>query len=227
MTLHLPDRRQDRHPAIVIVHTIAGYQEPNEGWHANEFRKALHQPCRGAVAGRRWHQGWPSAVAEAYAALRFLADHPRIDADRIAIVGFSFGGEVAHLAAMERLRAALASDRQRFAAHVAYYPAGVHAAMAERGAYTGAPDPDAAGRRGRQPADCQGAGYLAYAQSAGAPPAVEVSIYRGAYHAWTVSSLGPPTFYPQYRSMRKCPYLLVGAAAPGHADRWPRTADRT
>jgi hypothetical protein len=32
----------------------------------------------------------PSGVADAYAALRLLASEPRIDVDRIAILGFSF-----------------------------------------------------------------------------------------------------------------------------------------
>src|SRR5271163_4323135 len=40
MTLRLPDQAQDRYPAIVIVHSIGGYLEANEGWHADEFRKA-------------------------------------------------------------------------------------------------------------------------------------------------------------------------------------------
>ena len=46
------------------------------------------------------------------------------------------------------------------------------------------------------------------------PPPIEVSIYPGAYHAWTVPSLGAPDFYPQYRSTRKCPYLLLGPSPP-------------
>ena len=81
---------------------------------------------------------WASAVAEAYAALKLLANDPRIDASRIAIVGFSFGGEVAHLSAFERLRAALVPGELRFAAHVAYYPAGVYGLQAQQD-YTGRP----------------------------------------------------------------------------------------
>jgi dienelactone hydrolase len=56
--------------------------------------------------------------------------------------------------------------------------------------------------------------YLAYTRQAGLSPPLEVSIYPGAYHAWTVTTLGAPTFYPQYRSTRKCPYLLLGASLP-------------
>jgi len=76
----------------------------------------------------------PAGVADAYAALRQLASEPRIDVDRIAIVGFSFGGEVAHLAALESVRSALNPGHDRFAAHVAFYPAGNFGAIAERGA---------------------------------------------------------------------------------------------
>jgi dienelactone hydrolase len=127
MTLRLPDEARDRYPAVVIVHTIAGYQEANEGWHADQFRKAGFATLTySSVAARRLRDGgsvgsgtvsdWPSAVAEAYAAFRLLADHPKIDARRIAIVGFSFGGEVALLTALERLRAPLVPDQARFAA---------------------------------------------------------------------------------------------------------------
>jgi len=77
-------------------------------------------------------------VVDAYAALRGLRTSP-IDAERIAILGFSYGGEMAHLTAFERLRSALHPGSGRFAAHVAFYPGGSLGAIAERGAYTGAP----------------------------------------------------------------------------------------
>jgi hypothetical protein len=39
-TLSFPDEARDRYPAVVVVHTIAGYQEANEGQYAAELRKA-------------------------------------------------------------------------------------------------------------------------------------------------------------------------------------------
>jgi hypothetical protein len=39
-TLAFPDAAKDRHPVVIVVHTLSGYQEANEGWHAAEFRKA-------------------------------------------------------------------------------------------------------------------------------------------------------------------------------------------
>jgi dienelactone hydrolase len=225
MTLRFPDQARDRSsavvPAVVIVHTIADYQETNEGWHADEFRKAGFATLTySSDAARRLREGgesagpWASAVAEAYAAFRLLAEDPRIDARRIAIVGFSFGGEIALLSAFEGFRAALVPGPARFAAHVAYYPAGVFGAVAEPGAFTGAPILMLLGDKDDNLPVAKMQDYLAYAKEAGSPLPIEVSIYPGAYHAWTVPSLGAPTFYPQYRSTRKCPYLLLGPASP-------------
>jgi dienelactone hydrolase len=224
MTVRLPDETRNRYPAVVIAHTIAGYQEANEGWHADQFRKAgfatltyesptARSMLRGASTGSRG-EPWASAVAEAYSALRLLAGDPRIDASRIAIVGFSFGGEVAHLAAFERLRAALAPGQNRFAAHVSYYPAGVYGVPAEPAAYTSAPILMPLGEKDDNLPVAKAEEYLTYARSAGAAPPIDVSIYPGAYHAWTVPSLGAPRFYPQYPSTRKCPYLLLGPSRP-------------
>jgi dienelactone hydrolase len=224
-TLIFPEEKRDRYPAIVIVHTIGGYQESNEGWHAAQFRKAgfatltYRSPAadimsRPAAFPSSGSPPWGSAVAEAYGALRLLAGDPRIDATRIAIVGFSFGGEVAHLAAFERLRAALAPGPLRFAAHVAYYPAGVFGASAEPGAYTGAPVLMLLGDKDDNLPITKAEAYLGYARGGGRAPPIDVSIYRDAYHAWTVPSLGAPRFYEQYQSTRKCPYMLLGPDRP-------------
>jgi dienelactone hydrolase len=224
-TLRFPDQARERYPAVVIVHTIAGYQEANEGWHAAQFRKAgfatltYDSPAARTMReasgfNARGGPPWGSAVAEAYAALRLLARDPRIDASRIAIVGFSFGGEVAHLAAFERVRGALVPDATRFAAHIAYYPAGVHGAVAGPGAYTGAPVLLLLGDKDDNLPIAKAEDYLAYAKAGGAAPPIEVSIYPGAYHAWTVPNPGAPRFYRQYASTRKCPYLLLGPPSP-------------
>jgi fermentation-respiration switch protein FrsA (DUF1100 family) len=92
-TLSFPDEAKDRYPAVVIVHTIAGYQESNEGQYAAELRKAAFatltydsfaaRGTTGAAISRSGLGLWPTAVADAYAALRLLAGHPKIDADRI------------------------------------------------------------------------------------------------------------------------------------------------
>jgi dienelactone hydrolase len=222
--LSFPDEARDRYPAVVIVHAIAGYLDVNEGRYAAELRKAgfatltydsfAARGTTGIALARSGPGLWPTGVADAYAALRLLAGHPRIDASRVAIVGFSYGGEVAHLAGFEQLRAALDPGQDRFAAHVAYYPAGVFGAIAERSAYTGSPILMLLGEKDDNLPVTKVEGYLAYAQAAGSPTPIEIVTYPGAHHAWTVSSLTSLRFYPEYPSTKQCPLILIGPGRP-------------
>jgi dienelactone hydrolase len=223
-TISFPDDAKDRYPAVVVAHTIAGYLDSNEGLYAAELRKAgfatlsydsfAARGTTGLALSRSGPGLWPSGVADAYAALRLLAGHPRIDPDRIAIVGFSYGGEVAHLASFELLRAALEPDKVRFAAHVAYYPAGVFGAIPERGAYTGSPILMLLGEKDDNLPVAKIESYLAYAKAAGSPTPIELVMYRDAYHAWTVASLTTLRFYPEYESTKQCPLILLGSGRP-------------
>jgi hypothetical protein len=96
--LGFPEQVMDRYPAVIIVHTIAGYRDANEGYATAELRKAgfatlTHDSfaARGTTgAALSGSSGYlPVGVADAYAALRLLSGEPRIDADRIAIICFS------------------------------------------------------------------------------------------------------------------------------------------
>jgi dienelactone hydrolase len=156
----------------------------------------------------------PIGVADAYAALRLLSGEARIDAGRIAIIGFSYGGEVAHLTALETLRSALNPGPGRFAAHVAFYPGGVFGAIAGPGAYTGAPLLMLLGGKDDNLPLTKIESYLSYARAAGAPAPIETVIYPGAYHAWTVSDLPAARFYPDLVSTKKCPLFLLGPKQP-------------
>jgi dienelactone hydrolase len=218
-TLGFPQQARDRYPAVIVVHTIAGYRDANEGYAAAELRKAGFATltydsfaARGTTgAALSGSPGYlPVGVADAYAALRLLSAEPRIDADRIAIIGFSYGGEVAHLVAFETLRSALNSGPRRFAAHVAFYPGGNFGAIAERGAYTGAPVLMLLGGKDDNLPVTKIESYLAYASAAGAPAPIETVIYPGATHAWTVPGLGSARFYPDFVSTKKCPLILLG-----------------
>jgi dienelactone hydrolase len=221
--LGFPEQAKDRYPAVVIVHTIAGYRDANEGYAAAELRKSGFATltydsfaARGTTgAAMSGSPGYLTAgVADAYAALRRLASEPKIDADRIAILGFSYGGEAAHLTAFERLRSALNPGQGRFAADVAFYPGGNFGVIAEHGAYTGSPVLMLLGEKDDNLPVAKVENYLAYARAAGNPAPIETVIYPGAHHAWTVPGLAPPRFYPDYVSMKKCPLILLGPNPP-------------
>ena len=216
--LGFPEQARDRYPAVIVVHTIAGYRDINEGYAAAELRKAGFATLTYDSFAARGTTGealqksagyLPVGVADAYAALRLLAAEPRIDAGHIAIIGFSYGAEIAHLAAFELLRSALNPASGRFAAHVAFYPGGNFGVLAEANAYTGAPVLLLLGGKDDNLPVAKIENYLAYARAAGAPAPIETVIYPGAYHAWTVPDL-TARFYPDFASTKKCPLILLG-----------------
>ena len=61
-------------------------------------------------------------LPDAYGALIFLAAQPRIDRDRIGIMGFSWGGVVTMLTATAPYTDLYTAGKLKFAAHVAHYP---------------------------------------------------------------------------------------------------------
>jgi dienelactone hydrolase len=222
--LSFPEQARDRFPAVVVIHTVGGYRDDNEGQYAAELRQAgfatltydsfAARKTTGIAMARAGVGLWPSGLADAYAALRLLAADPRIDASRIAIAGFSYGGEVAHLAAFEGLRAALDPGPARFAAHVAYYPAGVFGAVAAPDAYTGSPILMLLGESDDNLPVGKVEAYLDYAKAAGNPAPIQTVIYPGAYHAWTVPNLTTLRFYAEYPSTKQCPFILLGSERP-------------
>ena len=225
-TLRFPDQPRDRYPAVVVVHTISGFQEANEGGQAAELRRSgfatltydsfsARGLSRSAVVGSRAGPPLASGVADAFAALQFLAGHPRIAADRIGIVGFSFGGEVAHLTAFETLRAAMGAGPARFAAHVATYPGGTYGLRAEAGAYTGAPILMLLGEKDDNLPVAKTEDYLAYASAAGHPGPISMVVYPGAFHGGPYPAWAPRASTPSTSPARgSAPSSCWGAERP-------------
>jgi len=222
-TLGFPEQMKDHYPAVIVVHTLAGYRDANEGYVAAELRKAGFATLTYDSFGARGTTGTalqgspgylPIGVADAYAALRLLSRESRIDAKHITIIGFSYGAEVAHLTAFEALRSALNPGPDRFAAHVAFYPSGTFGAVAEPGAYTGSPILMLLGDKDDNLPVTKIDGYLAYARAAGAPAPIQTVIYPGAYHGWTVPDLTTARFYPDLISLKKCPLFLLSPKRP-------------
>jgi dienelactone hydrolase len=60
-------------------------------------------------------------VADAYAALSYLATRPEIDPHRAVLAGFSYGGMAAEYAMHAQLADAFSPDGLRFVGHVAFY----------------------------------------------------------------------------------------------------------
>lgn len=116
-------------PAVVICHGSDGVDARGR-YHAQALHAAgfatLELDMWAARGTTRGAPGRPKTVPEtlpdAFAALAFLARQPEVDAARIAIMGFSWGGVVSVLSATRRYADALAEPGLRFVAHAAFYP---------------------------------------------------------------------------------------------------------
>lgn len=149
-TLFLPAGATAARPVagVVILHGSGGVQNVRELTYGRQFAAmGVAALVVDAFAARRDRATRFTArllaitetmlLADAFAGLRYLAARPEIDGDRIALVGFSYGGMAAVFAAHEQIAATLAPGGERFAAHAAFYAPCV-ARFADRRA-TGAP----------------------------------------------------------------------------------------
>jgi dienelactone hydrolase len=114
-------------PAVLILHGSAGVDSRGDFYETalNAAGFATLQidmwEARG-VTGLANRPGLPIfTYPDAFSALAFLSAQPNIDANRIGVLGFSWGGVVS-LAASEQLYAGLFGGGRKFAAHVANYP---------------------------------------------------------------------------------------------------------
>jgi dienelactone hydrolase len=195
-TLRLPPPSAGRVPAMVIAHGSAGVDQ-RESWWAETLTKlgmatfvvdSFNPRGVRQTSTDQSQLSTAANVADALAALRLLSTHPRIDPQRVGVIGFSKGGQVALYSALEPFRRAVIDDDARFAAHVALYPYCSDWYIAAR--VTGAPMLLLlGGRDDYTPAEaCRG--YAEWFKSAGADAAVMV--YPNAYHDF--DDTGRPRF---------------------------------
>ena len=132
--LRLPFGAAERMPAVVLLHGDAGAVSNQVAW--SDELNALGFAVltvdsfsgRGAVATGASFATMPASVGgtarvvDAERALAFLARHPRIDPQRIAVMGFSSGGRTALLAAQTRFAAGFGQAGVGFIAYIALYP---------------------------------------------------------------------------------------------------------
>src|SRR5271166_1904246 len=119
-------------------------------------------------------------VADAYAALGYLATRPEVDAHRVVLAGFSYGGMAAEYALYAQIADALAPNGLRFAGHVAYYAPCIARFVDSR--TTGAPLLMLYGADDQlmQPARCE---QTASEMRLGGSH-VDIIVYPGAVHQW-------------------------------------------
>lgn len=109
--LFLPKNATGKVPAIIIAHGSGGVRDKREGAYARAFNSL---GLAAAVVDSFTPRGVQTTVSDqtsvtdsemlgdAIAALKVIAAHPKIDRERIGLIGFSKGGTVAVKAALRR-----------------------------------------------------------------------------------------------------------------------------
>jgi len=124
----------DKVPAVLLIHGSGGMYSALLDYWPKKFNAAGIAVLAIDMFGPRGVQStaddqsavpFTADVADAFAALRLLATHPRIDAKRIAVMGFSRGGAAAWRTGLTRMIASQKlPEGLRFAAHIPVYAGG-------------------------------------------------------------------------------------------------------
>ncbi len=199
-----------RLPVVVLQHGSAGMAPNVEMW-ARELNKiGVSTFALDGFTGRGLTEvntnqallGRLNFILDIYRALDVLAKHPSIDPTRIALMGFSRGGQATLYASLKRFHRLWNKSGVEFAAYVPFYPDCMTTFLS---------DTDVVGRPirifgGTQDdynpiAACKA--YVERLRAAGAD--VEVSEYPNASHAFD-NPLGaqPPLMRPDFQSVRNC-----------------------
>lgn len=207
--LRIPKPGSERLPAVILIHGSGGIGRNVDAWatELNSLGVAVFIldsfTGRGIVnTGSDQSQLGPLAMMiDAYRALAWLAQHPRIDPERIAVMGFSRGAVAAVYSSNERFRKLYGPAAVGFAAHIGLYtPCNVH--------YR---DDDKVGRAPirlfhgiaddyTSIAPCRD--YVDRLKRAGADAIL--TEYPDAYHAYDITNLSPPIAMPQSQTTRNC-----------------------
>lgn len=206
--LRIPKPGNDRLPAVVLLHGSGGVGGNVDHWtqFLNAMGVATFVPDsftgRGivSVGNDQGQLGRLATAIDGYRALELLVKHRRIDPDRIAVMGFSRGGQASLYASLKRFQR-MHSPAAQFAAYIVFYPdcrttyiEGEDVADKPIRIFHGSADD-------YSPVDaCRP--YVERLRHAGKD--VQLTEYADAHHAFDSSMLKTPVKLPQAQTTRRC-----------------------
>ncbi|WMY10207.1 dienelactone hydrolase family protein [Paraburkholderia phenoliruptrix] len=123
-------KQSGKQPVVVLIHGSSGIGANIEMWERIFNENGIGTFAIDGFTGRgirstsndQSQLGRLNLVLDAYRALDMLARDPRVDPDRIVLMGFSRGGQATLYAAMTRLNRMWNTSGVRFRAYIPFYP---------------------------------------------------------------------------------------------------------
>jgi dienelactone hydrolase len=119
-----------RMPVVVLMHGSSGVGAGMEPWVRTFNAMGISTFVIDGFTGRGLTVVGPNQallgrlnlIVDIYRSLEILAHHPRVDPERIALMGFSRGGQAALFASLNRFDKLWNKSGIRFAAYIPFYP---------------------------------------------------------------------------------------------------------
>lgn len=119
-----------RLPAVVLMHGSGGISPAMEAWTRQLNTLGISTFVIDGFSGRgltsvnqdQARLGRLNFILDIYGALEILARHPRVDPERIVLMGFSRGGQGALYASLKRFNEMWNRSGAQFTAYIAFYP---------------------------------------------------------------------------------------------------------
>lgn len=217
--LRIPEQVSAPMPAVVLLHGSSGLATTVARWEPQLLAMGMATLAVDSFSARgvrttnddQGQLAQLTMVLDAYRALALLCADARIDAGRIALMGFSLGGQGAVLAGQRRLQQRFADPPSAgFAAFVALYPVCALQLRQEQERST-APLLILHGDADDYVAPAQVQRAVARWQAAGC--AVELELLPGAGHLFDAPRFDPPLALPRAQTLGRC--VLEEAADGG------------
>lgn len=196
--LAIPENAGGPVPAVVVIHNAGGLDDRT----GDDYVEDLHQAGIATLQLKLFDRGgaprgstkphWPHL----FGSLIYLSKHPKIDKDRIGVMGFSYGGMLSVVAASKMLSEQYAGDEYKYSAHLPFYTICwiLEAAAQQKGRYskipkfwhttTGGPIHFLAGAKDEYDNDPQMCRKFADVLPEEVRRTIDVTVYPDVGHGW-------------------------------------------
>jgi len=207
--LRIPKLGTDKLPAVILIHGSNGVGMNVSAW-AQELNSlgvatfVLDSFTGRGIVDTLSDQSQLDSIAmvvDSYNALSLLAKHPRIDPQRIAVMGFSKGAVPAVYTSNQRFRKLYGRPDVAFAAHIGLYTP-CNTQYRDDDKVTGAPIRLFHGIADDYVSIIPCRDYVARLKQAGAD--ATLTEYPDAFHAYDTTALARPIELPHAQTTRNC-----------------------